>query len=50
MNPIIKKAGMSMLSGAACAFGSWVVNKLLNEGSKKIKQSTEKKREESAPA
>lgn len=50
MNPIIRKAGMSMLSGAACAVGSWTVNKILNESNKKIKQATEKKRESESPA
>ena len=29
MNPIIKKAGMSILSGIMCTLGSWITKEIL---------------------
>ena len=55
MNNIIRKAGMSILSGAACMLGSWVTKRVLdgvNDSvvaiSKKHKENVENK--ENSPA
>lgn len=44
MNYIIKKAGMSMLSGAACMFGSWMTKYMLEASSKKLNKQLNKKK------
>ena len=45
MNYIIKKAGISMLTGAACTLGSWTTTHLLNKINKNVIDRKRKKSE-----
>lgn len=45
MHYIIRKAGISMLTGAACTFGSWMTKRLLDEANKAIINNSKKNKE-----
>lgn len=45
MKYIFRKAGISMLTGAACTFGSWMTKHLLDKVNKTIINNSKKSKE-----
>lgn len=49
MNYIVKKAGISVLTGAANVLGAWVTKLILEETKSKIVNRTKERKEEMNP-
>lgn len=49
MNRVMKKAGMSMLSGASYMLGSWMTKYLLDKSKEKINEHSKEEKKEEGP-